>query len=147
MYKANNPIPTTGAVKMYTQKRYIQTILWARKYLPADTNKVFVIGISAGGFGAYLTANLVPDIITYAYCIVGDFKVIAIDNNDTPCQMWGDTLKNLASDVNPKHRIPFMSIIFSIPADAAHQPESKHAASMCLRENDMTIRGLHLPLN
>jgi hypothetical protein len=108
LYSDNNPIPTSGIVKMYSQKRYTQSILWAQKYLPVDSTRVFTVGISAGAMGAYLTANIIPEKITAAYCVVGDFKVITIDNNDTqPEQMWGDTLINLDSDIfNPETANP-----------------------------------------
>ncbi|MCS6991080.1 MAG: hypothetical protein NZL95_04390 [Chitinophagales bacterium] len=99
-YEENNPIPTSGTVKMYSQRRYIQSILWAQRTFPLDTQRTYVVGVSNGGIGAYLTANLIPHKITAAYCVVPAFKLVTIDNSDDqPEQMWGDTASNLHTDI------------------------------------------------
>ncbi|MDW8393129.1 MAG: hypothetical protein RMK52_02685 [Chitinophagales bacterium] len=99
-YIENNPIPTSGVVKMYSQRRYIQSIYWAQRTFSIDTQRTYTVGVSNGGMGAYLTASLIPQKITAAYCVVPVFKVITIDNNDDqPEQMWGDTATNLFTDV------------------------------------------------
>ncbi len=101
MYSKDNSVPTTGVVKAYTQTRLIYSINWARKYLPnADSNKVYLVGVSAGGYGVLLTANLIPDKIATVYSIVSPARLESGDGSHEP--MWGSEGSNLYSDLlNP----------------------------------------------
>ncbi|MCY7410553.1 MAG: T9SS type A sorting domain-containing protein, partial [Chitinophagales bacterium] len=142
-YNAENLIPATGVVKMYSQKRYIQSILWARKFDDADSNKVYLMGISAGGMGPYLTANLIPEKVTAAYCVAGNFKLVTIANDDTqPEQMWGTLATNLNSDVlNPETgvAIPVFSL-FDIREMLAINKNQNMPLIFCVYgKNDQTI--------
>ncbi len=99
-YSEDNPIPTSGIVKMFSQRRYIQSIYWAQKTFPIDTQRTYTVGVSNGGMGAFLTASIIPHKITAVYAVVPVFKLITIDNeDDQPEQMWGDTTTNLFTDI------------------------------------------------
>ncbi|MBA2407663.1 MAG: hypothetical protein H0V65_06700, partial [Chitinophagales bacterium] len=61
IYSNNNPVPTKGIVKTYPQRRYIEAIHWAESHFPIDANRIYTKGTSATGFGALLTAFIIPE--------------------------------------------------------------------------------------
>lgn len=103
IYSASNDIPTAGTVKTYPQKRYIESIEWAKSHFSIDKTEVYLVGVSAGGFGALLTASIIPDEIAAVYSVVEPSFIKPTGTGaDQPEQMWGTTAANLNSDiVNP----------------------------------------------
>ncbi len=102
-YILTNAIPKTGTVRMYQQHRFIHTLNWACKYLPIDSNRINLIGVSAGGFGALMTAMIVPQKIASVYTIVAPVVIKSSTANGTDTtdeQLWGDGSGNLPTDVN-----------------------------------------------
>ncbi|MCS6991079.1 MAG: alpha/beta hydrolase [Chitinophagales bacterium] len=97
IYVSDNPIPTSGVVMAYTQHRIIHTIEWARNYLPVDTTKVFLVGVSTGGLGALITAALVPEKITGVYAIAHPTALKSGDGWHQ--QLWGTASTNLKTNV------------------------------------------------
>ncbi|MBA3647073.1 MAG: prolyl oligopeptidase family serine peptidase [Chitinophagales bacterium] len=100
MYTDSNPTSKTGTIRTYTQTRLIHTILWADKYLSVDSNKVYLVGVSAGGFGVLITANIIPDKIAAVYAVVPPVHGGTSTDEDT--QLYGTAEANLPTDVlNP----------------------------------------------
>ncbi len=97
MYSANNPTPSSGRVVIYTQHRIIHSIEWARKYLPIDTNRIYLVGVSTGGFGALITANLIPEKIAGMYVVAHPSALQSGDGWHT--QLWGLASTNLKTNV------------------------------------------------
>ena len=98
IYSKNNPVPTSGVVKTYPQRRYIEAIHWAKSHFPIDAGRVYGKGGSQRGNAALLTAAIIPDEITcvYATCepmslVTGGLKILE--------QMWGTNSSNLYTDV------------------------------------------------
>jgi pimeloyl-ACP methyl ester carboxylesterase len=100
-YKTNNTIPTSGTIRMYQQHRFMYTIDWANKFLPIDSNKVNLVGVSAGAFGVLLTAVMDPQKIAAVYSICGPIVIKSFNNDyyDLDNQMWGDPGTHLLTDV------------------------------------------------
>ncbi|MCS6917271.1 MAG: hypothetical protein RMK52_02750 [Chitinophagales bacterium] len=103
-YILTNPIPTSGTIRMYHQHRYIHTIRWATKYLPIDSNQVNLVGKSAGGFGALVTAMIIPEKINAVYSIVSPIKIKSynLDPDTSDEQLWGKSNSRLLSDIKDK---------------------------------------------
>ncbi|MEO5673930.1 MAG: hypothetical protein ABIQ74_04735 [Chitinophagales bacterium] len=102
-YTLSNPIPSSGTVRMYPQHRYIHTLNWASKYLPIDSNRIYLLGISAGGFGALLTTMIIPQKIAAVYTMVTPVVIKASAQNGTDTtdeKFWGVEGSNLPADVN-----------------------------------------------
>ncbi|MCS6991092.1 MAG: hypothetical protein NZL95_04450 [Chitinophagales bacterium] len=100
-YILTNPIPTTGTIRMYHQHRYIHTIRWACKYLPIDSHQVNLVGKSAGGFGALVTAMIIPKKINTVYSIVAPIKIKSynFDSDTSDEQLWGKSNSRLPCDI------------------------------------------------
>lgn len=107
IYSSNNPVPTSGVVVAYTQHRIIHTIEWARKYLPIDTTRIFLVGVSTGGYGALVTAAIIPEKITGVYAIAHPTALKSGDGWHE--QLWGSAATNLKSNV-PDMSNPFDSL-------------------------------------
>nr|MBA2406661.1 T9SS type A sorting domain-containing protein [Chitinophagales bacterium] len=97
MYATNNPVAVTGVVRMYTQCRVKETIEWTRKYISADSNKVYLTGVSHNGFGALLTAQMYPNMVAAVYAKVAPILYKAMANTERE-QQWCKTTLNLPSD-------------------------------------------------
>lgn len=97
MYSTNNQIPTSGIVKMYTQARLKETLEWVRKNIGADSNKVYMTGVSHNGFGALLTSQMWPGMVTAVYAKNAPILIKALNNNDRKAQ-WCDNSDNFPSD-------------------------------------------------
>ncbi|MCS6917257.1 MAG: hypothetical protein RMK52_02680 [Chitinophagales bacterium] len=107
IYSSNNAVPTSGVVMAYTQHRIIYTIEWARKYLPVDTTRIFLVGVSTGGYGAIITACMIPEKITGVYAIAHPSALMSDDG--WHAQLWGTTSQNLKTNV-PDMSNPFDSL-------------------------------------
>lgn len=100
IYSTDNPKPTSGSVKTYPQKRYIEAIRWAKNHFPIDATRVYTKGVSATGFGALLTAELYPnEIAAYNGTVEPMFVKPVGSKGDLYEQMWGLSSTNLNSDV------------------------------------------------
>lgn len=97
IYSNSNPIPTSGTVKTYSQKRYWEAIEWLASQVSIDTTRIYLKGTSASGYGALITANLRPEKIAAVYGMVEPFSTGA--SNDLTKQMWGTTSSKLKTDV------------------------------------------------
>ncbi|MBA3647292.1 MAG: hypothetical protein H0W62_01885 [Chitinophagales bacterium] len=101
-YSGTNPVPSSGTIKTFSQRRYIYLLGWAKKNLPLDTSKVYLVGVSAGGFGVLTTAMIIPDQIAAVYEAAGPF-LVQPEGNDSKSQeltqMWGEASKDLSSDI------------------------------------------------
>ncbi|MEO6169294.1 MAG: hypothetical protein ABIO46_02115 [Chitinophagales bacterium] len=106
IYSKNNPIPTTGVIKTYPQRRYIEAIHWAASHFPIDAGKIYLKGTSSTGFGALLTAAIIPEEIAAVYAVV---EPLSIKPNPQSVleQMWGLGSSKLNTDIlNWKTQIP-----------------------------------------
>lgn len=103
-YILTNPIPTSGTIRMYHQHRYVHTIRWAMKHLPIDSNQVNLVGKSAGGFGALVTALIIPEKINSVYSIVAPVKIKSynLDPDTSDEQLWGKSNSRLLCDIIDK---------------------------------------------
>ncbi len=70
IYSDKNPIPNSGIVKTYPQRRYIEAIHWAITRFPIDANRVYTKGISTTGLAALLTSAIIPEEIPAVYEVV-----------------------------------------------------------------------------
>ncbi|HYV92809.1 MAG TPA: T9SS type A sorting domain-containing protein [Chitinophagales bacterium] len=96
IYSNSNAIPTSGIVKLYTQKMNWQAINWLESQVPIDTTRLYVKGTSHNGFGALLAASLMPEKIAAVYCAIEPNAVAACD--DVTMQMWGKASSRLKTD-------------------------------------------------
>jgi hypothetical protein len=87
IYVANNPIPTSGTIKMYPQRRYIETIRWAKSHFPVDATRVYTKGNSQSGHGAQLTAAMIPEEITAVYSVCEPMSLVT-GGKSILRQMW-----------------------------------------------------------
>jgi hypothetical protein len=97
IYSNSNPVPTSGILKTYPQKRYWQAIKWLESQVPIDTTRIYLKGTSANGFGALLTANLQPEKVAAVYSMVEPNTTGAA--SDITKQMWGASSSKLKTDV------------------------------------------------
>ncbi|MBX7110032.1 MAG: putative metal-binding motif-containing protein, partial [Chitinophagales bacterium] len=97
MYSTTNPVATTGDVHMYTQVRLKETFEWVRKNIAADSNKLYVTGISHNGFGALLTSEMWPNLVAATYANKAPIIVKPINNSPRE-QQWSDNSTNPNSD-------------------------------------------------
>lgn len=109
IYSNLNPVPVSGIVKMYTQRRYIQAMHWVKAHFPIDASRIYLKGTSATGFGAMLTANIIPEEIAAVYAVV---EPVSIGTNGESVleQMWGLGASKLNTDIidlNSGAPIPF----------------------------------------
>ncbi|MBK9732911.1 MAG: T9SS type A sorting domain-containing protein [Chitinophagaceae bacterium] len=108
MYSTTNPVATSGVVKMYTQARLKETIEWLRKNISADSNRVYLIGVSHNAFGALLTSQMWPNQVT-AVSAKNAPIIIKPINNSPREEQWCDNLVNLNSDYNdPNTGLPIL---------------------------------------
>ncbi|MBA3647054.1 MAG: hypothetical protein H0W62_00645 [Chitinophagales bacterium] len=98
IYTDQNPIPTTGTVKTYLQKRYIESVHYAERHLPIDASRIYTTGTSHTGYGALLTAAIYPEEISAVYDIV---EPISIGSNGVSVyeEEWGTSAVKLNTDV------------------------------------------------
>lgn len=98
IYSNNNPVPTGGVVKTYPQRRYIEAMHWAISHFPIDAGKVYLKGTSATGYGALLTASIIPEEIAALYAVV---EPVSIGPNGQSVleQMWGLGSSKLNTDI------------------------------------------------
>lgn len=117
IYSDNNPVPAHGTVRTYPQKRYLESINWATSHFDIDTSMIYLVGVSAGGFGALLTASIIPEKIAAVYSIVEPIIIKPAGdegNIDLPVQMWGMSTSDLLSDVddpNTGDRLPVYTLM------------------------------------
>ncbi len=100
-YLLSNPIPTSGTVRMYHQHRYIHTIKWASKYLPIDSNRIHLVGVSSGGYGVLVTACIIPEKIASVYSVLSPviIKSTSIDPDTLDESLWGTNNPKLNCDI------------------------------------------------
>jgi hypothetical protein len=73
-------------------------IEWACNYLPVDKGRIYLKGTSANGYGALLTAAMIPEKIAAVYATV---EPITIGPSGTIFkQMWGSDNEKLNSDID-----------------------------------------------
>jgi len=98
IYTDQNPVPTSGVVKSYTQKRVIEAIRWMHHSMPVDSASIYVRGTSHNGYGALLTATIYSEEIAAVYAVV---EPPEIGSNGVSIfeQMWGLDEVSLNSDV------------------------------------------------
>ncbi len=100
IYSDDNPIPSTGTIKLFCQRRYMEAARWAKSTLPIDTTRVYTKGVSASGYGALLTGLLYPDEISAVYATVEPMFVKPVGNKGALYeQMWGEGVTDLPTDV------------------------------------------------
>ncbi|HUM47267.1 MAG TPA: putative metal-binding motif-containing protein, partial [Chitinophagales bacterium] len=102
MYSTNNPVATTGVVNMYTQVRLKETLEWVRKNISADSNKVYLTGISHNGFGALLTSQMWPEMVAAVSSKNAPILIKPINGSERE-QQWSDNLENLNTDYIDKN--------------------------------------------
>jgi hypothetical protein len=101
IYSSSNGIPTTGTIRAYTQTRIRYILNWVTETLPVNPAKVYASGFSHNGFGALLTANLIPDMIAAEWLNVAPPIIKAVNGSDYE-KLWCDNAVNLETDVlNP----------------------------------------------
>mgnify|MGYP003346557592 CR=1 FL=1 len=66
-----NPVPTTGTIIDYTNRRALHTIRWARATFDLDTTRVYAFGFSLGGTYSLQLAFLHPELISAAMASTG----------------------------------------------------------------------------
>ena len=96
-YTDQNPIPTSGIIKLYTQRRIMESVYWVEDQYPIDKTKVYLKGTSSSGYGALLTAMMYSEKIAAVYCVVEPNALSAA--TDAYKQMWGEASSQLKSDV------------------------------------------------
>jgi beta propeller repeat protein len=67
----SNPVPTTGTVIDYTNRRVLHTIRWARANFDLDTTRVYSFGFSIGGTWSMELAFAHPELIAAAAASTG----------------------------------------------------------------------------
>jgi hypothetical protein len=97
IYSNTNPQPTTGLIKLYSQKLYWQAINWLESQVTIDTTRLYLKGTSECGFGALLTAVLNPEKIAAVYACIEPTATGAA--NDLYKQMWGAGSSKLKTDM------------------------------------------------
>ncbi len=106
IYSSTNSVPSSGTVKMYTQARLKETLEWVRKGISADSNKVYLTGISHNAFGALITSQLWPDLVTAVYAKNAPILIKAL-NNSTREEQWCNTSDNFDTDyLDPNTGLP-----------------------------------------
>lgn len=97
MYSTTNTIPSSGTIKMYTQARLKETLEWVRKNIGADSNKVYLTGISHNAFGALLTSEMWPQMVTAVFAKNAPILIKALGNTDRQ-EQWCNSSDNFDSD-------------------------------------------------
>jgi hypothetical protein len=80
IYSNDNPVPTSGIIKLYSQHRYIQQMEWVKETFPIDASQVYTVGVSAGGYGAQLTAAIIPEEIAAVYTLLNPCPWVPTDS-------------------------------------------------------------------
>lgn len=75
IYSTNNPVPTSGIVRTYTQNRIRHILTWAISQPHVDPTRVYTSGFSHNGWGAMFTSVMMPSLIaatgmTSAPCLI-----------------------------------------------------------------------------
>jgi len=78
-----NTIPTSGINYNYEQEVISQTIDWAIKHLPVDSNRIYLNGTSLGAGGAFMYAITYPEKIAAVKVVVPWFN-LAFENDYNP---------------------------------------------------------------
>lgn len=107
-----NPVPTSGTIIDYTNRRALHTIRWARATFDFDTTRVYAFGFSLGGTYSLQLAFLHPELISAAMASTGkadySFQSEPVTNagyNPTgqyrPIvnRLWGTVASNLPSSL------------------------------------------------
>ncbi|MGB3076858.1 MAG: putative metal-binding motif-containing protein, partial [Chitinophagales bacterium] len=97
MYSTNNSVPSSGVVKMYTQARLKETLEWVRKNIGADSNKVYLTGVSHNGFGALLTSQMWPSMVTAVSAKSAPIILKALNSSERE-QQWCSSSDNFETD-------------------------------------------------
>lgn len=106
IYSTSNSVPNSGTVKMYTQARLKETLEWVRKSISADSNRVYLTGISHNAFGALLTSQMWPDLVTAVFAKNAPILIKAL-NNSAREEQWCNTSDNFDTDyINPNTGLP-----------------------------------------
>ncbi|MBX7141521.1 MAG: hypothetical protein K1X63_10630 [Chitinophagales bacterium] len=101
-YSLTNPVQSTGTIRGYTQARIKYILNWVTKNCPVDPSMVYASGFSHNGFGALLTANLIPEMIAAEWLNVAPPLIKAQNGSDYE-KLWCDNVANLPTDVlNPQ---------------------------------------------
>lgn len=102
IYSSFNEVQSTGTIKGYTQARIKYILNWVTSNLQSDATKVYAGGSSHNGFGAMLTANLIPEKIAAEWLTVAPPIIKAINGSDYE-KLWCDNALSLVTDVlNPQ---------------------------------------------
>ncbi|MEO5675783.1 MAG: T9SS type A sorting domain-containing protein, partial [Chitinophagales bacterium] len=97
IYSNTGTIPTSGIVKTYSQKLYMEAINWLKTQVPIDTTRVYCKGTSSCGYGGLVMAALHPEKIAAVYSMVEPNSTSA--STDVYKQMWGAGSSKLKTDV------------------------------------------------
>ena len=123
IYTSNNPIPTNGTIKIYSQKSYLEAINWAESHFPVDTTRVYATGDSHTGFGALITAVTYPQKIAAIYATVEPVN-IGPTGNQVYEEEWGMNTSKLNTDfMNPQTGLPIPITDFSDAQVMVHNDE------------------------
>jgi len=101
IYSDSNPVQSSGTIHAYTQARVKFILTWVTKNLSINPNLVYASGSSHNGFGALLTANLIPDMIAAEWLSVPP-PVVKASGGSSWEDMWCPSNTSFQTDVlNP----------------------------------------------
>ncbi len=98
IYTDKNPIPSSGIIKTYPQKRVMESIKWLRDQFGIDSTSIYVRGSSHSGIAALFTAMIYPGQIAAYYGIVEPVS-LSTNGDSVYEQMWGLDQTDLNTDV------------------------------------------------
>ena len=123
IYTNDNPIPTSGIIKVYAQKSYLEAINWAESHFPVDTSMVYATGDSHTGFGALITATTYPQKFAAIYVTVEPIN-IGPSGDQIYEEEWGMNSTKLNTDfMNPQTGLPIPITDFSDARAMVHNDE------------------------
>ena len=77
---ATNPVPTSGLVVDYTQRRVLHTVRWWRATFPVDTTRHYAFGYSMGGTMSLRLGLKYPELFAAAMSGVGKVDYSTVDD-------------------------------------------------------------------
>ncbi|MCY7411218.1 MAG: hypothetical protein LH473_13180, partial [Chitinophagales bacterium] len=98
IYSNNNPVPTKGVIRTYSQNIINQNIKWIKKQFTIDSAKIYLKGSSSSGYGALLTAVIHPEKYAAVYTIV-EPNALSPASSEITKQMWGVSSSNIKTDI------------------------------------------------
>src|SRR5262249_40929090 len=127
IYTSDNPVPTSGVIKIYAQKSYLEAINWAESHFHIDTTRVYATGQSHTGYGALMTAATYPQKIAAVYCTVEPTS-IGPTGDQVYEEEWGMNSSKLNTDfMNPQTGLPIPIPDFSDASERVHMDELQNA--------------------